>query len=492
MPHAAQAAIERFLKASRRPVLIEPGEEPIQLNPDHYLLELRGDRLLLQAWDEARNLARRVLEIGSEQPGRLDLVVEHFGKRTGAMWLIDQDQPKHRTVTRHGTRLVFRERFRRFLARQFAGWKIAELSTEPDLTHSLSPSFPRALVKKGGVAWAAIGAGPDGPDPAGALTFGLIWLDYLRRREPRLTLAGLTLLVPADGERTLLQRLRYLDSRVAAWKVFVYSEEGFEAPVDPADYGNLSSELSLCHTPAPAAASDLLGRVLSLPGVEAVSLGDGSLSLRVHGLEFAAASGDGLVFGLHEKRRARQSDLAEIEQLTATLGRLRSPTARDRLNPLYLDRPERWLESAVRTHLERIDATLLPSPVYGQVPAVAGGERGVIDLVAAERSGRLAVLELKAAEDVHLPLQALDYWMRVKWHLDRAEFSPRGYFPGLALSPVAPRLLLIAPALDFHPTTETILRFFSPDIEVERIGLGVEWKKLPQVMFRMRGAQRPG
>jgi hypothetical protein len=212
----------------------------------------------------------------------------------------------------------------------------------------------------------------------------------------------------------------------------------------------------------------------------------------VHGLEFAAASGDGLVFGLHEKRRARQSDLAEIEQLTATLGRLRSPTARDRLNPLYLDRPERWLESAVRAHLERIDATLLPSPVYGQVPAVAGGERGVIDLVAAERSGRLAVLELKAAEDVHLPLQALDYWMRVKWHLDRAEFSPRGYFPGLALSPVAPRLLLIAPALDFPPTTETILRFFSPDIEVERIGLGVEWKKLPQVMFRMRGAQRPG
>jgi hypothetical protein len=28
-----------------------------------------------------------------------------------------------------------------------------------------------------------------------------------------------------------------------------------------------------------------------------------------------------------------------------------------------------------------------------------------------ERGGRLAVIELKAAEDIHSPLQALYYWM---------------------------------------------------------------------------------
>jgi hypothetical protein len=48
-------------------------------------------------------------------------------------------------------------------------------------------------------------------------------------------------------------------------------------------------------------------------------------------------------------------------------------------------------------------------------------------------SGRLAVLELKASQDIHLPLQALDYWIRVKWHLDRDEFSSHGYFPGVIL-----------------------------------------------------------
>jgi hypothetical protein len=122
---------------------------------------------------------------------------------------------------------------------------------------------------------------------------------------------------------------------------------------------------------------------------------------------------------------------------------------------------------------------------------MAGGERGVLDLVAAERAGRLAVLELKASEDVHLPLQALDYWIRVQWHLDRGEFSERGYFPGMTLSKQPPRLLLIAPALGFHPTTETILRCFSPAIPVERIGLGVEWRRKLKVVFRINGSERP-
>jgi hypothetical protein len=35
---------------------------------------------------------------------------------------------------------------------------------------------------------------------------------------------------------------------------------------------------------------------------------------------------------------------------------------------------------------------------------------------------RLAVGELKADEDIHLPLQALDYWPRVEWHHAAASF----------------------------------------------------------------------
>jgi hypothetical protein len=218
---------------------------------------------------------------------------------------------------------------------------------------------------------------------------------------------------------------------------------------------------------------------------------DGGVSLSVHGLEFARAKGDRLEFGLTRKVPAREPNLTEIESMARELARLRTPEAADQQNALYSVQPERWLESQIRAHLADIDASLEPAPVYGQVPAFAGGERGVLDLVAAERTGRLAVLELKTSEDVHLPLQALDYWLRVQWHLERGEFSERGYFPGISLVRQPPRLLLIAPGLDFHPTTETILRFFSPAIPVERIGLGVEWRRKLKVVFRVRGSASP-
>jgi hypothetical protein len=81
--------------------------------------------------------------------------------------------------------------------------------------------------------------------------------------------------------------------------------------------------------------------------------------------------------------------------------------------------------------------------------------------------------------------------VRVKWHLDRGEFRSRGYFPGIELSAAPPRLLLVSPSLEFHPSTETILGFFSPGVKVERIGLAVEWRKGLHVMFRLIGAQCP-
>ena len=88
-------------------------------------------------------------------------------------------------------------------------------------------------------------------------------------------------------------------------------------------------------------------------------------------------------------------------------------------------------------------------------------------------------------------MQALDYWIRVKWHLARGEFTPLGYFPGVALDPSPPQLLLISPSLEFHPATEALLGYFAPEIDVVRIGLGVEWRKGLKVMFRLRAADRP-
>ena len=474
--------MERFLKASRKPALLEPGEALLPLERDRFSIELRGGKLVIEAWDESRHIVRRVMGIRQEKPGRLDLTVERFGKREGTVTLLDAARAKNDAVRRQGTRLTFREQFRRFLQRQFPGWRIAELSTEADLERSFSPSYPRALMRKGSAAWAVIGA-TEGPE---VLSFGLIWLDNLRRRAP---VEGLALLVPTECERALCLRLAHLDG--ARFEVFTYSEEGYAGRVDPGDRGNLDTRLDVACTPSvPAAIAPWLDGICALPYVERVEKNDGSLSLRVRGLEFARVAGGKLLHGLESRQVARAASLPEIGKLAEEVARIRAPGA-DRLNPLYQRSPELWLESQVRAGLEAIDASLHGTPIYGQVPAFAGGERGVIDLLAVEHSGRLVVLELKASEDIQLPMQALDYWMRVKWHAELGEFSSLGYFPGIPLRPQPPRLLLIAPALCFHPTNEIVLRYFSPAIDVERIGLGVEWQKSVKPVFRLAGARKP-
>lgn len=458
-------AIERFLDTSQDPVLCEPGEEWLAITPDNFALESSHGCVQLQAWDSNRNLLRRVSGIEREARGKLVLRVIRFGKLAGTLELIDRSRAVRDNIPLRSARLGFREQFRLFLRRHFPAYKLAELTTEADLEHSLSPAYPRALLRQGVSAWAAIGASADAIQPDGILTFGLIWLDYLRRREPLLVIQGLVLYLPYGVEKTTCLRLHFLDPAVAQYSAFVYDEQGLEEKIDLSDYGNLDTHLDAHRR------RSLDPRTMDLPGVETVDRGDGELSFRVHGLEFARTSGHQAVSGINAKR-ARQ------------LSEFRTHDAPDRRHPLYLRNPEAWLESQVRANIQELDASLLAAPIYGQVPAFAAADRGILDLLAVDTSGRLAVIELKASADVHLPLQALDYWMRVRWHVERREFERNGYFPGLDLRQEPPRLLLVSPAMDFHSANECVLRYFSLQIPVERLGVGLEWRKELKVMYR--------
>ncbi len=77
-----------------------------------------------------------------------------------------------------------------------------------------------------------------------------------------------------------------------------------------------------------------------------------------------------------------------------------------------------------------VDGQLKPSRLYSQVPAFSACDRAMIDVLTTTHAGRLAVVELKADEDIHLPLQGLDYWSRVEWHHRSGEFPRFGYFEG--------------------------------------------------------------
>ena len=166
-------------------------------------------------------------------------------------------------------------------------------------------------------------------------------------------------------------------------------------------------------------------------------------------------------------------------------------------DPLFRMAPERWLESRLRTALAEMLPELRGDLVYNQVPALSTGDRGMLDLLTLDRNARLVVLELKANEDLHLPLQALDYWMRVRaLNADRqaaagtaephSAFTRSGYFPGVEVSALPPRLILAAPALRIHPANEPVLRYLSPEIEWELLGLTEHWRRELKIVFRKR------
>jgi hypothetical protein len=100
------------------------------------------------------------------------------------------------------------------------------------------------------------------------------------------------------------------------------------------------------------------------------------------------------------------------------------------------------------------------------------------------------VLELKANEDFHLPLQGLDYWARVRWHNERGEFKKFGYFAGREISAELPLLLLVAPALRIHPQTDTLLKYLSPEIDWELIAVDERWREGLKVVFRKRSTTK--
>ncbi len=470
--------------------MLDPGEEPLHLLADQWSISEWNGRLVLQAWNRQRNLVRKITGLKEQKRDRLRLAIERFHKPDAELQIADLAAPAARDLSRKTSRVAFCERFQLILAREWPGWQIADLSTEPNLEESLSPSFPRAFLRNGSAGMAMMGVPPDAANPAGIVAAGLIWLDYLRRRERALSVARLVLYIPAGMEREAAFRVACLDPARVACQLFAFDGKDRAGLVDVTDAGNLDSILPPCRRPAsPNFESQALPE---MDGVDAVEQSDGSISLQVKGLEFARAFGGKFTCGIGRRKRA---DLATVLALSREITRVRTPGAADTLHPLYSASPEGWLESQVRAHPEAIDASLRTMPIYGQVPIFSGrsgtGTRAIIDLLGIDHTGRMVVIEIKATADLQLPFQALDYWLRVRRHLVAGDFERLGYFAGHVVSPEPPRILLVAPALEFHSTTETVLSALSPNIEIARIGLAADWRTGLRVMFRLRGNERP-
>lgn len=58
------------------------------------------------------------------------------------------------------------------------------------------------------------------------------------------------------------------------------------------------------------------------------------------------------------------------------------------------------------------------------------------------------------------------------------------------MSTEKPLLYLVAPAFHVHPQTDVLLRYISPEIEWEFVGIDEHWREGVKVVFRKRPAER--
>jgi hypothetical protein len=374
-----------------------------------------------------------------------------------------------------------------------------------DLERSFSPVYARGLLRKGHSALAVMGVSHQETQAAvdAMLTFGLLWLQACREREAGHSLVeGLRLYIPPKSSGTLRIRLAHLDLNAARFDLFEFDERDESLnQIDLSDHGNIQTRL-MRHPDAAqvhARFAATVSKVVALvPHAEVSVLSSTEISFRLHGLEFARTRltntpdsfrvEEETIFGPpgYETRLNQETAPAFIEFINLVV-EARS-VGGNRLDPLWRMYPERWLESLVFKNVAAVDSQLEAAHVYSQVPAFSASDRAMIDVLTCTAQGRIAVLELKADEDIHLPLQGLDYWARVLWHHNRGEFQQYGYFSGVQLSPRPPLLYLVAPSLRVHPATDTVLRYFSPAIEWTLVGVDERWREGIRVIYRKMAA----
>jgi hypothetical protein len=472
------------------PEVRENGEWLAGLEGVQYEVRAQGDAALLHLWSTQQSLVRRVLRVAEESRDRIVLEVSRLGYSRNAQLEFVAGGVPHET--RRVQREQFSSRLRRILTDHFPDETVESLATSADLHHSISGSYTRGLVRRGSEAFAVMGASSneDAATIDGILTFGLIWLQHARDHARRYSVHGLRLFLPRGSSSVTAHRMAALAS---PQEVELYEYEplyGRVRRIARSCAGNLATWIVARREieQAIGAAMPLAERIQRL-APEAIRVGVAAatqeVTLRFRGLEFARWRLGAMWYGLGDRQDPLTPDKwPALEALVRQLETHRHPLASDTKHRLYRAQPERWLETTVAADPARIDARLDPRNIYAQVPAFSSGDRGIIDLLGVTRDGRLAVLELKASEDIHLVMQAVDYWLRVRFHHDRDDFRRYGYFPDARLNAKPPLLFLVAPGFRFHPSMDIVLRFLSPEIEIARIALAENWRRGLRVVFR--------
>ena len=501
-PELLNRTVQDFLSEASGAIVLEDGAVAFDLTRSKYSISGEYNKCLLHLWSAERNVVRRVLD-AEVKNATLRLAVQRLGQSRPTKLEICRERDRRSPSAKKAARAAYEHKLRRTLERHFPAFTIARLSTGMDLEKSFGPVYARGLLRQGRSAFAILGVNARETQASvdAALTFGILWLDVCRQSQAgNVLVEGLKLFVPQGTSALVRERMANLNREAAKWTLYELDERHDAlVEIDCADRGNVTTRL-LYAADEQAARERFAESIVKiqnlLPHCKVAVLSAAEIAFRWRGLEFARARLGAeagsfrdiqeIVFGVGaEEKILEDRNEGRFSELVNCLRDVRHPYGPHQ-HPLWRMHPERWLESLVVSDVCVVDEKLDSSRLYSQVPAFSAADRAMIDVLTTTRDGRLAIVELKADEDIHLPLQGLDYWSRVEWHHARGEFPRFGFFEDRELSTEKPLLFLVAPALHVHPATDKLLRYFSPEIEWEFVGIDERWREGVRVVFRKR------
>lgn len=470
-------------------------------------------KLIFAWWDDRQSQSWRVMAYAIEEAELVLQITRGMGREALTVALRDEAQWRDKTKLETLPLSQRRQQYARLLVRlitsQFGEARCLQAAFNVDRASSVAAApgrYARSVMRIGGETVLCIGAcdAESQADLDGIIGAGLVWLaQYNERREtkqrPDQRAKRLWFCLPQGRTQTAIERMILLDTSPPGLRVECYEvderRETLTAVQLAAQADLLNAHPRELKWPDTAPTDHPWHeRILRLAPdrIEIRRLADRD-SFAINGLEFARFhSGEAPhitfgVAGLRDDDRAisssvlNEDNFPRLAQLVREIARHRSAHPPDRTHPFYRLREEAWLESLLRQNICALDVALDDRFVYSQIPAWRGEERSVIDLLTVKHEtggeARLVVIEIKASEDPQLPLQGLDYWLRVEQARLRGEFARRGLFRGIRLADQSPLLYLVAPRLRFHRAFAIVASRLSPQIEAYQVGVNANWRE---------------
>jgi hypothetical protein len=463
-------------------------------------LDCVRDRLVLSSWTEKGTRSWKIVSWEWTGAKLLLQTTRRMGAERPVLELVPRASASAITATVRAARQLRCEQLAQLVSVIRAGAKIERAALSPGMRRGQPGRYARIILrfKHERIAVTGTVASTNKSDADAILSSALIWFSQAAERARPPYIQRLWLVLAKDAIKSVMDRIALLrDGLRDAITVYEIDDDWLhliDVPI-PSRQEVFKKRLARFPPVIDPQHSDWAEAISQLApeAIDLVRARQGE-TLRYFGMPFVRVrrllGTECVWFGVDGSHRQLLDAATEQHWLSLLrdLREHRAAGAPDHRHALYRTAAESWLESLLRRDITKLDPGLIIAPLHAQFRTARGGPSGVrpIDLLALRLDGRLVVIELKVSEDREHVLQGADYWRRVEAHRRRGHITRARLFGEMKIKDEAPLVYLVAPALRFHSSFQTMARTIAPEIEMYRFDINEDWRSGVRVMRRMR------